>query len=66
MLTDYLTIELLWKEWPETKEQGLYIAPDYDDIMALNEDEKAREEIEALKADRMANHRQHPFKLFLQ
>jgi hypothetical protein len=55
MITEYLTIELLWQEWPETKEQGLYIAPCYDDITALNEDEKAREEIEALKADRMAN-----------
>lgn len=53
MLTEYLTVDLLWTEWPETKDQGLYIAPCYDDIPALGEDEKLRGEIEMQKAERM-------------
>jgi hypothetical protein len=55
MITELLTVDLLWAEWPETKAQGLYIAPCYDDIPALGEDEKLRADIEAMKADRMAN-----------
>jgi hypothetical protein len=53
MLTEMLTVDLLWSEWPEAKDQGLYLAPCYDDIPALGEDEKLRGEIEMQKAERM-------------
>jgi len=53
MITEMLTVDLLWREWPDAKDAGLYIVPVYDDIPALNKDAELQERIASAKADRI-------------
>lgn len=41
--------DLLWKHWPETREQGMYLAHDLSEIPALREDEKEKAEVKQIK-----------------
>jgi len=53
MITESLTVDLLWREWPNAKDAGLYIAPAYEDIPALNKDAELQERIASAKVDRV-------------
>lgn len=48
LITEALTVKLLWADWPETRDQGYYLAYDVSQIPALQEDKKERAEVEEI------------------
>ena len=49
---DTLTYYMLWQDWPESKDEGLYLKHDTDEIAALQDDELKEAEVERAEADR--------------
>lgn len=48
-IEEALNNQLLWANWPETRDQGLYLAHDLAEIPALREDEQEKESIIQMK-----------------